>query len=58
TSSTTLYKRRGRCLSRYLIGVMIDLSRRLISAFVAKAYHGTWNHGTFVGAVKGLSRHL
>ncbi|PON46003.1 hypothetical protein PanWU01x14_255110, partial [Parasponia andersonii] len=39
-------------------GALIDLPRLLISTFVAKAYHDTWNQGALVGIVKGLSRHL
>ncbi|PON47517.1 hypothetical protein PanWU01x14_243720, partial [Parasponia andersonii] len=53
-----LNRYRGRCLSRRLIDALIDLSWYLISAFVAKAYHSTWNQGAFVGTVKGLSRYL
>ncbi|PON65860.1 hypothetical protein PanWU01x14_113490, partial [Parasponia andersonii] len=47
-----------RHLLQRLIGGLVDLPRRLISTFVAKAYYGTYNQGAFVSTVKGLSRNL
>ncbi|PON32585.1 hypothetical protein PanWU01x14_360060, partial [Parasponia andersonii] len=57
-NTKALIKCREICLSRRIIGTLVDLLRHLISAFVVKAYYSTCNQCAFVDVMKGLSRHL